>query len=103
MEPWQSTLITIVTSVLASSGVWSLIQRSIDKRDTVHIALQALLRDRILQAGRYYQERGYASDAEKLSLQKMYEVYSKGLGGNDVASASFHASIALPTHPPKED
>lgn len=58
-------------------------------------ATLAMLRDRIAQACRQYQERGSISAYEAYTLQEMYEQY-KALGGNGYITAQFERTISLP-------
>lgn len=54
-----------------------------------------MLRDRIIQADTHFTKIGEVSALEKESMQKMYNAYH-GLGGNDIATASYKRVIALP-------
>lgn len=90
---------------LLSSGVVALarsIQKEHQKSRDIGIGVQALLRDRIFQSGRYFvDEVGYCPLNEKANVEKLYTAYHN-LGGNDVASDVYKKILALPTEPPEE-
>lgn len=102
MSPGQQMMITIITSVLASSGLWAFIQNIIIKRQqsksAIAIALQCLLRDRIMQAEKFYKKQGYCDPDDKTNLEHMYSAY-KALGGNDVAHKAYDNIVNLPSFP----
>lgn len=78
-------VITIVCSCLASSGLWALIQRAMDKKDARTQMIIGLGHDRIVYLGLKYIERGYVTQDEYENLTKwLYEPYEK-MGGNGSA------------------
>ena len=78
-------IITIVCSCLASSGLWALIQRVLDRKDARTQMIVGLGHDRIIYLGLKYIERGYITQDEYENLTKwLYEPYEK-LGGNGSA------------------
>ena len=58
------TAITIIGSVLASSGFWAFMQRKADKKDLRTQMLIGLGHDRIINLGMSYIERGYITQDE---------------------------------------
>ena len=92
MEPWLQTLLTILGTILASSGFWAYIQeRSIRKAaENKHNNLETLMliglaHDRIIYLVMAYIERGYITQDEYENLYEyLYKPYEK-LGGNGSA------------------
>lgn len=79
------TIITIVCSVIASSGFWTWFTRQNDKKDTKTEMLIGLGHDRIMQEGMEYIKRGYITPDEYENLKDyLWKPYSK-LGGNGSA------------------
>lgn len=78
-----SIAITIVGSVLASSGFWAFIQRKSDSKDVKTQMLIGLGHDRLVCLGMHYLNRGdWITEAEYENLNKyLYQPYLK-LGGN---------------------
>lgn len=78
-------VVTIVTSVLASSGFWAFIQRYFDKNDTVKRLLIGIGHDRIMTLGLSYVQRGYITADEYENLHDyLYLPYVEN-GGNGSA------------------
>ena len=61
------------------------------------LGLQALLRDRLLQAYEYYGSRGLANYDEKQNVQNIYKQY-EALGPNGIMEHKHEEFIALPDH-----
>ena len=82
MESWLQIAITIVSSVLASSGLWAYLMKRMDKNDIKTEMLVGLAHDRILYLGMCYIERGYITQEEYENLYEyLYGPYLK-MGGN---------------------
>lgn len=58
MEAWVQMVLTIVGSVIASSGFWIFLQSRIDKKDNKTKLLMGLAHDRIMDLGISYLCRG---------------------------------------------
>ena len=85
MEPWIQTVITIVCSVIASSGFWAFAQKKLDKRDVTREMLIGLAHDRITYLGLCYIERGWITQDEYENLSDyLYRPYVK-MDGNGSA------------------
>ena len=98
MEAWQQFVITIFGSVLASSGLWTFIQKKAEKKDVKTAMLVGLGHDRIMYLGMKYIERGYITSDEYENLnQYLYEPYVK-LGGNGSAKRIMEEVNKLPIH-----
>jgi hypothetical protein len=61
--------------------------------------VQCLLRAEIIRMHDKYTERKYCPIYAKESLRRAYQAYH-GLHGNDVATALYDETMALPTDPP---
>lgn len=85
MEPYIQMFITILASVLASSGFWAYIQSRQKKKDGTTKMLIGLAHDRIIFLGMSYVRRGWLTQDEYKNLHDyLYEPY-KNLGGNGTA------------------
>lgn len=89
-------IMTIVCSCLASSGLWALIQRYLDRNDARTQMIIGLGHDRIVWLGLKYIERGYITQDEYENLFKwLYEPYEK-MGGNGSAKRIMDEVRKLP-------
>lgn len=85
MEQWLITVITVVGSVLASSGFWAFVQTIRDKKDVRSKMILGLGHDRIIELCLKYLERGWITAEEYENLYKyLYKPY-KAMGGNGSA------------------
>lgn len=98
MEPWIQVILTIFSSVLASSGLWAYLTRRSEKKDVKTEMLVGLAHDRILYLGMSYIERGFIRQDEYENLKVyLYEPYEK-LGGNGSAKRIMEEVDKLPIH-----
>jgi len=78
-------IITITTSVLASSGLWAFVTKHSDRKSAQTEMLLGLAHDRIIFLGLHYIERGYITADEYENLHDyLYLPYCK-LHGNGSA------------------
>lgn len=78
-------ILTILCSVIASSGFWAFITKVGEKKDVRTQMLIGLGHDRIVSLGMKYIRRGEITQSEYENLNKyLYEPYKK-LGGNGSA------------------
>lgn len=85
MEPWFQIALTIISSVLASSGLWAYILKKTEEKDVKTEMLVGLAHDRILYLGMCYIERGSITRDEYENLYEyLYKPYEK-MGGNGSA------------------
>lgn len=98
MEPWFQTLLTIFSSVLASSGLWAYITKRLEKKDVKTEMLVGLAHDRIMYLGMCYIERGWITQDEYENLYEyLYKPYEK-MGGNGSAKRIMTEVDRLPIH-----
>ena len=96
MEVWVQMMLTIVGSVVASSGFWAYIQKKMEKKDVKTIMLIGLAHDRIIYLGMSYIERGWITKDEYENLYEyLYQPYEK-LGGNGSATRIIKEVDKLP-------
>ena len=57
MEPWFQIIISIFSSVLASSGLWAYLSKRTENKDVKTEMLIGLAHDRIMYLGMSYIER----------------------------------------------
>lgn len=85
MEPWLQIVVTVFSSVLASSGLWAFIAKKSENKDVKIKMLIGLAHDRIIFLGMGYIERGYITQDEYENLYEyLYKPYEK-MGGNGSA------------------
>lgn len=79
------TLITVVGTVLASSGFWMIIQKRMEKKDNRSRLMLGIGHDRIIYLGTQYIERGYITADEYENLYDYLYIPYKNMGGNGSA------------------
>ena len=85
MSKVVEVILLIVSSILASSGMWAFLSKKLDKKDIKVEMLIGLAHDRIMFLGMSYIERGYITQDEYENLYDyLYKPYYK-LGGNGSA------------------
>lgn len=98
MEPWFQIIITIFSSVLASSGLWAYLSKRTENKDVKTEMLIGLAHDRIMYLGMSYIERRYITQDEYENLKVyLFEPYEK-LGGNGSAKRIMQEVDKLPIH-----
>lgn len=96
MEIWLQIIITIVSSVAASSGLWAYLMKKAETKDVKTEMLIGLAHDRILYLGMRYIERGYITKDEYENLYDyLYKPYEK-LGGDGSANRIMKEVERLP-------
>lgn len=99
MEPWLQIVLTVFSSVLASSGLWTFFSKRAERKDVKTEMLIGLAHDRILYLGMQYIERGWISRDEYENLYEyLYKPYEK-LGGNGSAKRVMNEVNSLPIRP----
>ena len=67
------------------------------KQEAVMTGVQAMLRDRLLQGYRFYEEKGFAEYDDRSNMENMYKAYHN-LGKNGVMDDMHHKFMQLPEH-----
>ena len=77
-------------------------QREADstRQTAIEVGLQAILRDRLLQAFEHYGNKGWVDVKAAQNMQMMYNAYHN-LGGNDIVTDVYNNFRKLPHYPPK--
>lgn len=96
MEVWQQIILTVLSSVLASSGLWAYITKRLEKKDVKTEMLVGLAHDRILFLGMYYVDRGFITQDEYENLHDYLYVPYEKLGGNGSAKRVMQEVDKLP-------
>lgn len=95
---WVQMIVTVVCSVVASSGFWAFMQSRASKKDANTKLLIGLAHDRICYLGVKYIERGYITQDEYENLNDyLYAPYEK-MGGNGSAKRVMEEVRRLPMH-----
>jgi hypothetical protein len=104
---WGHMVVTIVCSVIASSGFWAFIQKRSDKKDARNLMLIGLAHDRIMTLGLTYLDRGWITNDEYENLVDYLYIPYKDMGGNGSAKHIIERVKLLPVHTanyqPEED
>ena len=97
MDDWiVSSLLTLVITLLGSSGFWAYLQKKDGTRKATQQLLLGLTYDRITFLGMKYIERGFITKDEYEDLQKFfYKPYTE-LGGNGMAERIMKEIGTLP-------
>ena len=98
MESIVSIIVTVLCSVIASSGFWAWLQKKDDKKSLQSQMLIGLAHDRIVSLGMTYIERGWITKDEYENLRVyLYEPYER-MGGNGSAKRIMQEVDKLPIH-----
>ena len=92
-------VVTIVTSVLASSGFWAFLQKHFDKNDATKRLLIGIGHDRIMYLGLQYIKRGSITADEYENLHDYLYLPYKENGGNGSAERIMNEVEKLPITP----
>jgi hypothetical protein len=96
---WVDSLITIGCSILASSGLWTFLQRWDSRKSATTQLLLGLAHEKIIDLGLQYIERGWLTKDEYEDLHKyLWKPYSK-FGGNGLAERVMDQISNLPIRP----
>lgn len=85
MSETAQIALTVLGSVLASSGIWSMISKWTERKDIRTKMLLGLAHDRIMSLGMEYISRGNITQSEYENLHKYLYVPYKKMGGNGSA------------------
>lgn len=98
METWLQMAITVICSVLASSGFWAWMVNRKDRKDAKTKMILGLGHDRIVFLSVKYIERGWITQDEYEDLNKyLYSPYRE-MGGNGTAEKLMTEVRKLPIH-----
>ena len=97
---WIEFVFGLITTVMGF--VIKKLNRKISEQEAIKMGVQALLRDRILQAYNHHMERGFCPIYARENIQQLAEQYHN-LGGNGVIDELLEKMKCLPTERPKED
>lgn len=89
-------IVTILSSVLASSGLWAFITQLANKKDVKTEMLIGLGHDRIISLGMEYLNRGYITKDEYENLHDYLYIPYEKMGGNGSAKRIMDAVEKLP-------
>lgn len=89
----------LLSALLGGSGLWAFVKAKADRNTTEDGLLLMLVRDRIIEEGELYLERGYILSGEYADFyEDLYKPY-KELGGNGLAQHIFERIEKLPMLP----
>lgn len=89
MDSIPQMILTIVLSVIASSGFWAFLTTRLNRNDAKTELLMGMAHDRIVTLGMKYIERGYITKDEFENLHTyLYSPYLKNLKSNGMEDGS---------------
>ena len=95
---WVVWLFAAITAIIGA-GYRNLAKKQkeeSEKNKAISSGMEALLRDRIIQAYNHYRDKGNCPIYAKENVRRMYEAYHT-LGGNDVATKLKDELLNMPT------
>lgn len=95
----------VAISALLGMGYRQILKRQKEeaaKSEALYDGMQALLRDRIIQAYNHYQDKAYCPIYGKENVKRMYDAYHV-LGGNDVATELKDKLMRMPEEPEERE
>lgn len=96
MEPYILAIVTVLGSVIASSGFWAYLQRKDDSKKAMYRLLRSLAYAELMRQGLTYIDRGWISRDELEEYEEgLYGPY-KAFGGNGVAERIRSDVVRLP-------
>lgn len=106
MDFLRQSLVTIICSIIASSGFWAIVVKRMDKKDASKDLILGLGHDKIMFLCTSYLERGdWITCAELENLHKyLYSPYEK-MGGNGSAKILMEQvlkKLRVVTEPPDD-
>ena len=100
---WYEVAVTVVCSILASNGLWSLVQSRSKKKSNETKLLMGIAYSKIIQQAEAFIARGYVTTDEYHELYHyLYEPYVAE-GGNGTAKRLMEQVSRLPSSPPPEE
>lgn len=96
MTLYQWLCILGIPSMLA--GLLTFIKLQVAQNKAIKLGIQALLRDRLLQSFRYYEEKGWAGYDEKKNVENLFKQY-EALGENGIMQDMYENFRELPGKP----
>lgn len=102
MPVWAQILVTVIASLLSSSGLFTIILHFIDKKDAKKEMILGLGHDRIIAQSKIFIEQGYISPEDYENLYDYLYLPYKKLGGNGTAEKMVNQVMDLPCVPPEK-
>lgn len=96
MEQWTQTLITVICTLLTSTGFWAFLTAIHDKKSAKSKMLLGLGHDRIILLGREYIKQGWISKDDYENLHDYLYVPYRNMGGNGTAERVMREVEKLP-------
>ena len=96
MSVYQWLCLLGIPSIIA--GMLGFVRVWIKQMRAVKLGLQAILRDRLLQAYHFYKTQGWASYDDKSNVKNLYDQY-EALGPNGIMQRKHDAFLDLPEEP----
>jgi len=88
--------ITVLCSIIASSGFWAWLQHKRDKQDSTTKLVMGLAHDRIITLGMEYIDRGWITQDEYENLHDYLYLPYKDQGGNGSGDRVMNEVMNLP-------
>ena len=92
---WTQMILTIITSFLASSGLWAFLGSRMDRNNAERELIVGIGHIELVFFGMQYLERGWITREEYETMQDLYKPYVK-LGGNGSGTKIMKEVESLP-------
>lgn len=89
-------ILSVIGSVLASSGFWTFISKKDSKRSAERKIIEGIAHDAIVARCRECIDRGYIYEDELSDLRNYYYEPYRELGGNGTAEKAYNDVLKLP-------
>lgn len=100
MQHWIELLVTIVCAVFSSNGMWALLEKQREKKDSKVQMILGLGHDRIIHLCKHYIEQGWISTDDYENLYEyLYKPY-ESMGGNGTCKRLMNEVHNLPIKDP---
>lgn len=99
MSGWLQFISTIICSIIASSGLWAIVDKRLSKNNIQTKMLLGLGHDRIMWLGKHYIDRGWITSDEYENLHDYLYLPYKEMGGNGSAERIMKEVEKLPIKP----
>ena len=100
MNVYQWLCVLGIPSLIA--GLFSFIVVQVKQNKAMRLAVQAILRDRLLQSYKFYFHQGWATYDDKQNVQNIYNQYEI-LGENGIMDRKHQKFLELPDETDDED
>lgn len=97
LKYWTETFFALLVTCMGFTI--KKLAKKVNEQEAIKMGVQALLRDRIIQAYNNYHDKGYCPIYARENITELVKQYHN-LGGNGIITDLFEKIKRLPTEPP---